>query len=84
MKQKIMEIKTITLTEKGQIAIPKEMRTIEGFKTGTKIAILAFQDHIELRPLTKIIKGMECYIASRSSLAKDWDSPEENEAWKNL
>lgn len=84
MKQKIMEIKTITLTEKGQIAIPKEMRSVQGFRTGTKLVMLAFPDHLEIRTLKKFSEGMECYIASRSSLAKDWDTPEEDEAWKDL
>ena len=30
------------------------------------------------------IKGAECYILSESSLKKDWLSPEEDEAWKDL
>ena len=29
-------------------------------------------------------KGMEASILSESVLAKDWLSPEEDEAWKNL
>ena len=50
----LVEIKTATITEKGQIAIPKEIRDSEGFKTGSKIAILAFDDHIELRPMKQV------------------------------
>lgn len=84
MKQKIMEIKTITLTEKGQIAIPKEMRTLEGFKIGTKLVMLAFPDHLEIRALKKFSEGMECMLASQEVLAKDWNSKEDEEAWKNL
>ena len=26
----------------------------------------------------------ECYIASEDVLARDWDTPEEDEAWKDL
>jgi len=50
----ISDIKTATITSKGQIAIPKEMRSREGFREGQKIAILTFKDRIELRPLDQI------------------------------
>lgn len=80
----LLEIKTATLTEKGQIAIPRDMRSMEGFKTGTKIAILAFEDHIELRPIKQISEKMKTALATEKVLAKDWNSKEEDEAWKNL
>ena len=69
----------LPLTEKGQIAIPKEIRS-KTFKKGSKIAILAYNDHIELRPM----KQMETALASEKVLAKDWNTKEENKAWKNL
>ncbi len=50
----LIEVKTAKITEKGQIVIPKDIRDIEGFKEGSKIAVLAFDDHIELRPLKSI------------------------------
>jgi AbrB family looped-hinge helix DNA binding protein len=50
----LVGIKTVTLTEKGQIALPKELRQRKGFKTGSKLAVLAFENHIELRPLEGI------------------------------
>ena len=50
----LIEMKTAKITEKGQIAIPKDIRKLEGFEQGSKIAILAFKDRIELRPLKKI------------------------------
>lgn len=80
----LLEIKTATITEKGQIAIPKNIRKIKGFKTGSKVAILSFEDHIELRPMTQIRERMATAIASEKSLAKDWNSKEDEEAWKNL
>ena len=80
----LLEIKTAKITEKGQIAIPKEIRKIEGFKTGSKIAILTFKDHIELRPMGQISEKMATAIASEKSLAKDWNSKEDEEAWKDL
>ena len=79
----LVEIKTATITEKGQIAIPKNIRK-KGFQTGSKIVILSFKDHIELRPIQKISEKMFTAIASEKSLAKDWSSKEDEEAWKNL
>ena len=36
----LIEIKTSKITSKGQIALPKDIRELEGFKEGTKVAIL--------------------------------------------
>lgn len=80
----ITEIKTVTITEKGQIVIPKSLRKIKEFKTGNKIAIIAYEDRIELKPLSKINEKMETAYASEKSLAKEWNSKEEEKAWKNL
>jgi AbrB family looped-hinge helix DNA binding protein len=80
----LLEMRTATVTEKGQIAIPKNMRTLEGIKEGTKIAILAFENKIELRPLKQFNEKMFPALASEKSLAKDWLTKEEDEAWKHL
>lgn len=80
----LIEIKSATITEKGQIAIPKVVRDIEGFKEGSKVAILAFEDHVELRPMKQINEKMFTAIASEKSLAKDWNSKEDDKAWRNL
>jgi len=80
----LLEVRTATITEKGQVAIPKNIRKMEGFKEGTKIAILAFEDRVELRPLGQFSEKMFTALASEKSLAKDWLSKEEDEAWKDL
>lgn len=80
----LLEMKTSKITSKGQIAIPKDIREIEGFKEGTKIAILAFENRIELRPLDQINEKMFSALASEKTLAKDWLSKEDDEAWKDL
>lgn len=79
----LTKMETATITEKGQIAIPQDIREIEGFKIGDKIAILAFEDRIELRPLKKVNKSFAS-LASEKTLAKDWLSKEDENAWKNL
>ncbi len=58
-KNKLLkDIKTVTITSKGQIAIPKEVREIKGFNEGEKIAILTFDDRVELRPLKQITRKL--------------------------
>lgn len=80
----LLEIRTATMTEKGQIAIPKSIRENKGFEKGTKVAILAFDNKIELRPLQQFNEKMFSALASEKSLAKDWLSEEEDVAWKDL
>jgi AbrB family looped-hinge helix DNA binding protein len=87
----VIDMKTATITDKGQISIPRDMREIDGFEEGDKIAIIAYNDHIELRPLEQVNRrldfskeGMLTALASEKALAKDWLSKEEDEAWKNL
>ncbi len=80
----LIEIKSATITGKGQIAIPKGIREIEGFSEGMKIAILAYEDHVELRPIKQVNEKMFTAYASEKSLAKDWNSKEDEKAWKNL
>lgn len=80
----LLEMKTAKITEKGQIAIPRDIRELEGFEEGDKIAILAFEDRVELRPLKQFRDKMFTALISEKSLAKDWLSDEDEEAWKNL
>jgi len=86
----LKELKTVKITSKGQISIPKDLRKIGGFKDGSKLALLAFDDHIEIRPLNQLKNGdlvrygILTYKMSESSLAKDWLTEEEDRAWKHL
>ncbi len=80
----LVEIKTAKITEKGQIAIPKDIRELEGFKEGEKIAILAFEDRVELRPLKQLNERLFTLLASEKALAKDWLGKEDEQAWRNL
>lgn len=78
------EVKTVTITERGQIALPKNIRAQSGFQEGSKIAILAFDDHIELRPLQELSHRMIPALLSERSLAKQWLRVEEDNAWNDL
>ncbi|MEK6932783.1 MAG: AbrB/MazE/SpoVT family DNA-binding domain-containing protein [Nanoarchaeota archaeon] len=80
----LIEMRTAKITEKGQISIPTDIRKLEGFRQGNKVAILAYKNKIEIRPLKKINESMFTMLASEKALAKDWLAEEEDEAWKDL
>lgn len=80
----LLEMKTVKITEKGQVAIPRDIRELEGFEEGDKVVILAFDNRVELRPLAQFEEKMFTVWASEKSLAKDWLSEEDEEAWKGL
>lgn len=82
-KMVLVDIKTSTITEKGQIVIPKELR-IEHFMEGSKVAILSFEDHIEIRPLKELDENLYSMYASQDSLSEHWKNKKEAKAWKNL
>ncbi len=79
----------ILFLTKGQIAIPKDIRELEGFTEGSKIVVLAYDDHVELRPITEVkgihrVKSIETALLSEKTLGKDWNTKKEDDAWKDL
>ena len=84
MKEEIKEIRTAKITSKGQVCIPNIARTLEGFKEGSKINIIVYQDKVELRPMKKMSDAMLAMLSSEAVLAKNWLSKEDEEAWKDL
>ena len=86
MNEEIKDIRTATITEKGQICIPNIARNLAGFKEGTKISVVVYTDRVELRPLKqeKMSEALLCMLASEEVLAKNWMSKEDEEAWKDL
>jgi AbrB family looped-hinge helix DNA binding protein len=81
---KVVDIKTATITSKGQIALPSDVRKAIGLKDGSKVAIISYKDRIEIRPMWVVSEKMASAFASEKALGKDWNTPEEDEAWKNL
>jgi len=83
MQEEIKEIKTVKITDKGQICIPNFAR-LNGFKEGSKVNIIVFNDRVEVRPLKQMNEALLCMLASEEALAKNWLSKEDEEAWKDL
>jgi len=85
MNDEIKDIRTATITSKGQICIPNVARNLVGFKEGTKISVVVYADRVELKPMRKEInEALMCMLASEEALAKNWLSKEDEEAWKDL
>ncbi|MBI5393390.1 AbrB/MazE/SpoVT family DNA-binding domain-containing protein [Candidatus Woesearchaeota archaeon] len=84
LSTRIKEIKTVTMTSKGQICIPFIARTIKGFKEGSKVSILVYPDHVELRPMEQVSEKLFPALVSEEVLAKEWNTKKEDEAWKDL
>ena len=80
----LIDIKSVTVTEKGQFSIGKILRGKKGFETGSKIAVLNFDDHVELRKFDEIEERFGSAFASEKSLGKLWNLKEEDKRWKNL
>ena len=53
MQEEIKDIRTATITSKGQICIPNVARNLVGFKEGTKISVVVYNDRVELKPFQK-------------------------------
>ena len=79
----LLNVKCLKMNSKGQITIPKNLRD-ERFREGHKVALLAYEDRIEIRTISYLSEKLGTAFASEKSLAKDWESPEEDEAWEDL
>jgi len=80
----LIDIKSVTITDKGQFSISKLLRGKKGFSEGSKIAVLNFDDHVELRRMDEIEERFGSAFASEKSLGKTWNLKEEDKRWKNL
>mgnify|MGYP001499073828 CR=1 FL=1 len=78
------QIKTISITDKGQICIPKDMRNEANIKEGEQLVLIAKKGILILKKSSEILKELEesigTMIASEESLKKDWDN-EKDDRW---
>jgi hypothetical protein len=79
----LIDVKSATITEKGQVSLQICIRR-QKFKVGTKVAIIAYDDRIEIRPFQELKHQLETAYASEKTLAKDWNAKGEDKKWKNL
>ena len=82
-------MKTIKVSEKGQIALPQTMRETLGIEQGDELIVIQLDNKILLEKSQKVEQSMkddfrDILKFSEMVLAKDWNSKEDEEAWKNL
>lgn len=76
-----MELKTIKLSEKGQISIPKEIRKDMHLKRGDKLVLMTKGEQMILQKAEFFLKKLSVeeesigtMMLSEETLKKDWDN----------
>jgi AbrB family looped-hinge helix DNA binding protein len=89
-------IRSVTVSSKGQIVIPEEIRKELALKEGTKLVLVEKDGKVILQKEKEALKNFEkmlteeekerlaLLLLSEKTLAKDWLTKEEDEAWKHL
>ena len=77
-----MKVKTVKVSDKGQIAIPKEMRTILHIEKGDEVLLIA-EGNIIIIEKVKKENFRDLLKLSESTAQKIWDN-EEDEIWNEL
>jgi len=78
-------VEIITVSGKGQIVLPKNVREELNINQGTKLLLVEKKGQIILSKTDEVLKKIPfTSLASEKSLAKDWLSKREEKAWKNL
>ena len=79
------QVEIITVSKKGQVVLPKKVREEMNVSQGSKLLLIEKEGKATLSKLDPLLKDKSfTLLASEKSLAKDWLSKEEEEAWKNL
>lgn len=78
------EVAIVTVSEKGQIVLPKKMRDLLKIGEGSKLFVEEKKGQITLTKMENKMRDASSYILSQKSFAKTWDTKEEDEAWKHL
>ena len=83
-----MIVKTVKVSEKGQIAIPIEIRESTGIQQGDELILVQKGNKILIEPVKRVKKYIEDDFSdllklSEKSLMKLWDN-KEDEVWDTL
>ncbi len=80
------EMAIVTVSEKGQIVLPKRIRDLLKITEGSRLFVEQKEGKITIQKIEPKAMDVDVssYLLSHKSLAKLWDRPEEDEAWKDL
>ena len=73
-----MEVEVVTVSERGQIVLPKKTRERLKLAKGSKLLLIESSGQVTLSKPDRLIgqkrlsEGMETYVASEKALKKDW------------
>lgn len=80
-------IELVTISSRGQLVLPKATRKKLGIKKGEKMVLIEKEGKLIISKTTNmeamLTKGLETFVLSEKSLAKDWDSEEDN-VWDSI
>ncbi len=65
-----MTLKTVNVSEKGQIAIPREIRILLGIKKGDRLVLTAKNKKLLIQKATNLTKQMEDDLDDLSSYSE--------------
>lgn len=66
---------------RGQTTIPKRVRVAADLKTGDTLAFEVQADHLVVR---KMPVAQDAYLRGLEHTLDEWNSPEDEEAWRDL
>ncbi len=69
------------ITSKGQMTIPKRVRTAAGLDTGDVVAFEMEGARVSFR---KISLGEDGYLKGAADTVAEWGSAEDDDAWRDL
>ena len=69
------------LTTKGQMTIPKRVREIANLREGDVVSFVVENGVVTMRKLTPPI---DPYLEGVEETLTEWNSPEDNELWRDL
>ena len=69
------------LTTKGQMTIPKRVREIADLREGDLVSLDVANGVVTMR---KLAPTVDPYLAGLEETLTEWNSPEDNELWRDL
>jgi len=79
------QVEIITVSKKGQVVLHKNVREEMRIGDGSKLLLVEKSGKATLTKIDPLLQeNLSTVLASEKSLAKDWLSKQEEEAWKDL
>ncbi|MBI4032298.1 AbrB/MazE/SpoVT family DNA-binding domain-containing protein [Candidatus Berkelbacteria bacterium] len=79
-----MKAKIVRIGNSRGVRIPKPLIDISGLDKDVEIRAKKGRIVIEPAAANPVARASETTLLSERALAKDWDRPEEDEAWRTL